>query len=472
MNTAEDRNSADGPTSADDPAAAFEQSTCAVRRRHVIYVEGYDPIGADGYFMLFRRTCARFQKLWPASVALRRLEADSDDFAHWSTQMRGSEWRTTTHYDFLRLEGFIRLQMNKPSAWHLFYGLGWIAGDLLRGTQFRIFAASWRFALHLVHFQALLLAWAAVPAAIALIVGHGAARQLGSTPAGAATALAAFVALVLALRPFAEKWGASQIGSCWIMLRRYGRGQSTWLDRMVEIGARRLVAVAAAGACDELVVVGHSSGCVIASAMVARALALDPGLGRNGAALVLLTLGSVVPAVALDPAARRMRDIVRRLAVAPSLSWIDCHSRKDIMCFANFDPVAGVGIDVGPERRNPLLWGVRFRDMIAPENYGRFRWDHLRVHYQYVMAGERPAPYDFLLLIGGPAMLEQWPKHNRELMAAFIEERYDDAGRGRGDADQRIGRRADQNLPQDLPQDLTQDLTQVLTRDFPIGAGS
>jgi len=453
-------NTADDLKSADDPTATIDESACAVRRRHVIYVEGYDPIGADGYFNLFRRTCGRFRKLWPVSVTLRRLEADSDDFAHWSTQMRGSDWCTATHYDFLRLEDFIRLQMDKPSAWHLFYGLGWIAGDLWRGTLFRIFLASWRFALHVVHFQALLLAWAAAPAAIALIVGDAVTRQFGSTPAGAVTALATFAVLVLALRPFAEKWGASQIGSCWVMLRRYGRGQSTWLDRMVEIGARRLVAVAAAGECDELVVVGHSSGCVIASAMVARALALDPGLGRKGAALVLLTLGSVVPAVALDPAAHRMRDVIRRLAVTPSLTWIDCQSRKDIMCFANFDPVAGVGIDVGAKRHNPLLWGVRFRDMIAPENYGRFRWDHLRVHYQYIMAGERPAPYDFLLLIGGPVKLEQWPKRNRELMAAFMAERYGHVGRDRGDTHQSIGKRVGQNL------------TQALTPDFPVGAGS
>src|SRR6202043_1593039 len=96
-----------------------------------------------------------------------------------------------------------------------------------------------------------------------------------------------------------------------------------------------------------LVVVGHSAGGVIASAVMAHALELDPDLGRRGPPLVLLTLGSIMPAVALHPAAARMRAIITRLATEPSLTWIDCVSRKDVMNFWDFDPVAGIGVDVG-----------------------------------------------------------------------------------------------------------------------------
>ena len=58
--------------------------------------------------------------------------------------------------------------------------------------------------------------------------------------------------------------------------------------------------------------------------------------------------------------------------------------------------------------------------MIAPENYGRFRWSYLRVHYQYIMAGDRPAPYDYVLLVAGPAPIAEWPKRHHQLMAMFI----------------------------------------------------
>jgi hypothetical protein len=155
--------------------------------------------------------------------------------------------------------------------------------------------------------------------------------------------------------------------------------------------------------------------------MMARALELDPDLGRGRTRLVLLTLGSVMPAVALHPAAQEMRNTVRRLAASPALTWIDCQSRKDVMCFTNFDLVDTIGLETGAQRRNPLLWRIRFREMIARENYARFRWNYLRVHYQYIMAGDRPAPYDYVLLVAGPAPIAEWPKQDRQLMAAFMQ---------------------------------------------------
>ncbi|MGH6675328.1 MAG: hypothetical protein ACRECE_03765, partial [Xanthobacteraceae bacterium] len=172
---------------------------------------------------------------------------------------------------------------------------------------------------------------------------------------------------------------------------------------------------------DELAVVGHSSGCVIASAAMARALELVPDLGRRGPRLVLLTLGSVMPAVALHPAAHRMRAIVGKLAMSENLAWIDCQSRKDVMCFANFDPVEGIGVDVGVERTNPKIWRISFRDLIAPQNYNRFRSNFFRVHYQYIMGGDRRGPYDYTLLVAGPAAISEWPKRADELTTAFAD---------------------------------------------------
>src|SRR5262249_17529328 len=214
--------------------------------------------------------------------------------------------------------------------------------------------------------------------------------------------------------------GAIQIPSCWVVLRSFGRGRTTWIDQVVDAAARRLLAIAQLHDADELVVVGHSAGAVIASAVMARALEFDPDLGRTGPRLVLLTLGSVTPAVALHPAAREMREIIRRLAVDPTIAWIDCQSRKDVMAFLNFDPVEGVGVHVGTLRCNPLTWRVRFKDMLSPEDYRRLRWKFFRVHFQYIMASDRPSSYDYILLIGGPLVIAEWAKQPDVLPLAFI----------------------------------------------------
>ncbi len=403
-----------------------------VRRRHVIFVEGFDPRGAEGYFDLFRRTCEQFRRLWPITAELRPLQIDSADFAHWDVKMRGAGWQTEVRYEFMRLERFMRSDMAKPTASFLLWGLAWFFGDLLSGAEMRVFRASWRFGLHLLYFQLLLLGWLAIPVAIALLGEAAVVRYFDTATLAALASLAALVLACSVLRPLAERLGATQIGSCWLVLRGFGRGRPTWLDHAVEAGARRVRDVQKGGDTDEIVIVGHSSGSVIASAILARALELDQGCGRSR--LALLTLGSVMSGVTLHPAAQRMREIVERLATAQAVAWIDCQSRKDVMGFTNFDPASGVRAPAGTQRPNPQLWQIRFKEMIAPENYRRFRRNFLRVHYQYLMAGDRPAPYDYILLVAGPAPIAEWPKQDRQLMAAFMQSAEVDRERGRHDS--------------------------------------
>ena len=75
------------------------------------------------------------------------------------------------------------------------------------------------------------------------------------------------------------------------------------------------------------------------------------------------------------------------------------------MNFYQFDPIASHGIDVGAARRNPTIVPVRFRDIIRPEHYEKFRWQFFRVHFQFVMANELPNAYDFFMIVCGPVPL-------------------------------------------------------------------
>jgi hypothetical protein len=187
----------------------------------------------------------------------------------------------------------------------------------------------------------------------------------------------------------------------------------------VEVGAEHLVEAARAKDCDELLIVGHSGGGVIAPAVVARALELDPDLGKHGPRVVLLTPGSLMPGVGLHFQARRVHSSIERLASESSILWIDAQARKDALNFWNFDPVAGIGIDVGAKRCNPFIWRVRFRDMLAAEFYGRLRWNLFRMHYQFIMANDMRAPYDYCMLVAGPVAVEDWAKRGPEVLARF-----------------------------------------------------
>src|SRR2546426_6051584 len=85
-----------------------------IARRHVIYVGGYDPQGAEGYYRLFERSWKRFLTIWPLTSKLGPLELDAQDFAHWDVEAAGPNWRVATRYQVLRPEHMIRGNMAQP----------------------------------------------------------------------------------------------------------------------------------------------------------------------------------------------------------------------------------------------------------------------------------------------------------------------------------------------------------------------
>ncbi len=394
-----------------------------IRRRHVLYVEGYDPQGADGYYDIFARSWTRFLKIWPLRASLGQLNIDSQDFAHWDVDAAGPNWQVAARYEFLRQEHIIRANMAEPMRRQVPRALAWTFDYLVSGAMLRVLRASWQFGAVLIHFQMMMIWWLALSAAGGWLAASLLARLAGlpllvTVPAGVAAAIAVFVML----RPLADRWFVVQINSHWPYLCEYARGEATCFDAPIEAGARRLVETARANAVDEIVVVGHSGGGAIAPTVITRALELDPEVGRRGPPVVLLTLGSIAPGAALHPKAEKLRAVFARLAVEPSITWIDCQSRKDVMNFWEFDPVEGIGVRVGPERCNPLLWRLRFRDLLSLEFYNRIRFNFFRLHYQFLMGNDRRGTYDYYMLVCGPVPAADWAKHPDAMLAAFADD--------------------------------------------------
>jgi hypothetical protein len=391
-----------------------------IRRRHVFYVEGYDPQGAEGYYGIFQRTWKRFLKIWPIDVRVGPLTLDSEQQAHWDIEASGPNWRVATRYEFVRQEHFIRAQMAEPLWQQIPRSLLWALDDLISGATFRVVRASWQFGFAVVHFQLMLLTWLLLSLAGGVLAGILSTRWAGLPPiVGVLVGVAVTVGIFLLLRLLADRWFIVQINSHWPYLRAFARGEPTCFDEPIEACAARLVEVARANEVDEILVIGHSGGGALAPAVVARALELDPDVGRHGPRVVLLTLGSIMPGAALHPTAHHLRAVIRRIATEPSVRWIDCQSRKDVLNFWDFDPVAGVGVEVGAERCNPTVWQVRFRDMLKPEFYNRLRWNFFRMHYQFIMANDMRSPYDDLMLLASPLPVEEWPRRRWEAVQSF-----------------------------------------------------
>src|SRR6202040_2551869 len=335
--------------------AAVAAGLPLIRRRHVFYVEGYDPRGAEGYHRLFGRELNRFTKTWGVEASVSELALDSDDIAHWTVATKGANWQTFTRYEFVRFEHVVNAAARRPMARQIARTLHWMFDDLASGALWRTLRAAWRFALHLMVLQAPLVGWLALTIAAGCGTGFAIVRASASVPAGIVAGAGVAGALLALLRPLSDRSVLLQVANGWPIMRDFARGRPSGYDRPVEAFALRPVAGGRAGEAEEILIVGHSAGGLTAPIVATRALELDPDLGRRGPRVTLMTVGSLLPAFALHPAATRMRAAVRRLALEPAVRWVDCQARKDIMNFWDFDPVAGVGVEVGAARVNPII---------------------------------------------------------------------------------------------------------------------
>jgi hypothetical protein len=380
-----------------------------VQHRHIIYVQGYDPRGLAQYYRMFRTELRKFGRLYQLNATISRPQVAPDgETASWTIETEAGDWQTRTNYDFLRWEDLIQRDLAAP-IWRTVFHAIWIYWRLVfSGTIARFWKAHWRFATFITYPHFLLLIEALCALGIAFAFAKGLEALGIPDPFSIAAAAALFVAGLGTVLKYTENMTyLLYLLSDTIWTWEFSHRQRPEWDERIDRFAQYLINVARGSEAEEIVVVGHSSGSFLGAEILARALKLDPALGRHGPRVVLLTIGGNFPIVGFHAVSQDFRDHLRLLAVEPSIDWIDCQSRKDVMNFYPFDPIAGHGIDVGASRRNPTIVPVRFREIIKPEHYDVFRWKFFRVHFQFVMANELPHAYDFFMIVCGPIPLSE-----------------------------------------------------------------
>ena len=371
-----------------------------IARRHVIHVAGYDPVAPARHHRRFMRELATFARVWNVAADASDLVATGTG-ATWSVTTRAPNWKVETTYETFDWDDIVRADLATPMTRRLIAAAQTYADFIVSGTAGRYFSASHRYAL----FFLVPLLDLALFAVLAVAAGSWVAGLLGL--AGLAQALVWLVLTVavfcLLLRWPGRAMRLDQALADWIFARDYMHGKRADVDARLDAFAARLVAVARAGEVDEILLVGHSLGALLAIDLLDRALKLDPDLAR--ARLSFLTVGATIPKLTLHPDGERLRAASRRVAAAAEVDWVEYQSRDDAISFYKFHPVTARRLADDDGGTRPLVRRVQMHEMLTPQSFARYRWRFMRIHYQFVMANERRAPYDYFMLVCGPISL-------------------------------------------------------------------
>jgi hypothetical protein len=377
-----------------------------VRKRLVIYIQGFDPRGLKEYYNFFQREFARACTLHnlTGNVGIPR-ESAKRSTAEWDITTSGDGWQVETHTMFMRWDDIIATDLARPVWWKIVQFYRTIGVSILNGAFRRMLRTDWRYGLFALAPLLTITSWIFFGTFFGVLCMNLVIRL------GAPEVIARLVGSVTGVGGFASiLWLTEQMTK---LLQRCDAAATT--DQLVnkkrkDIDAR--MATFASGVtdtvrksdADEVVIVGHGLGAALAIDVLGRALIQEPDLGEEGPRVALLTLGANLPAVGFDPEAGWFRNRLRQIAVDPNVGWVDVQSRDDALNFCPFDPVEGHDIVLeADERRNPHVVALNFRDLWQTSYSGLRRLRLFEVHFQYLRANERPdAAYDYYLICCGP----------------------------------------------------------------------
>jgi pimeloyl-ACP methyl ester carboxylesterase len=373
-----------------------------IRRRYVYHLCGYGPIGA-GWYRVFKRELPTFARTWNLSSQVSEPSLDpATSGPHWQATTSAANWRVETGYGMLVWDDIILSDFARPTTGRLARSTLAFVDFMLTGSAARYFKANWQYGLFFLFPFVLLLGFLVVAMVIAyhlagLLLSSYALQLALMVPLGAA------IFLIL-LRWPGQRWSVLHGLDDWIFSWEYAHDRRPDVEARVDRFAQALVARARDAAVDEIVVLGHSMGSTLAVEVVARALEIDPNLGRHGPAVCLLTVGSTIPKFALHPAGERFRRHAEQIVAEPAIAWAEYQARSDLISFYKFDPVKLSRFYGDPMRGKPLMRRVWIQDMLTPRSYWRLRlkFKIMRMHHQFVMANERRSTYDYFMMVCGP----------------------------------------------------------------------
>jgi hypothetical protein len=376
-----------------------------VKRRAFFSIAGYEPIDARSRHKRFIFESKQFEKTWNASLTISPIAISEDNaIAFWKIDSSGPNWCTETEYRMLCWDDFVAVDLARSNLDRMPKGFAALADFIFSGTAWRYFHVSVRYGFFFLC-PVLVIAISAVLAALTPSLMSYFAVPIMSYPGE----LPAFVALAIAptvfmiLIHFSGRFLLfNYMLDDWIFAGEFVHQKRRGLDERLDRFAREIVSCERSSNYDEIVISAHSLGGALIMNALDRALKFDSQLGTRGTPLWLMATGSSLLKVALHPKADWLRAVVRRVAEAPGINWVEYQAVVDVISFYRADPIIAMGF---PKGRNPTVQNVRMREMLTRETYRHLWGNFFRLHRQWIMANEVRYFYDFLQVCCGPATL-------------------------------------------------------------------
>ncbi|MGP7735198.1 hypothetical protein [Oceanimonas smirnovii] len=366
----------------------------AIKQRQVFYLHGFDPRGAAHYHRLYREQAAQQSKVNGLNINVADRKRHSSHSHQWQLNASG----TQSNYCFLSWDDIVRRHWAKGWRQIVSDALCFVSAYLLSGKIFRFAKASPKQLMAGLYPLIFLLLSVFASLWLSGLAAGQLPWQMAQWPAG----LVLFAALM-----HGSKWLGNKMAVFWLLRiyafsARWANGRVPELEARINHFAGQIANAINDERNQEVVVIAHSVGTMVAMPAMARALELISNKARlANQRVVLITLGHCIPLVSFHRKASAFRADMRALGHTPELLWLDYTAPTDGACFPLLNPVTSCGETCAPNA-GPRMLSPRFFTLFHPQRYKKLRRAWYTMHFLYLMATDKPGPYDFFAFTAGP----------------------------------------------------------------------
>jgi hypothetical protein len=373
-----------------------------VKRRRVYYIGGFDPRGTAHYHRLYKEQAAKQGAQLGVHIEVGQRHKIATHLHSWMIKSSWHQHTVSTDYRFLSWDDIVRRHWQGNIAKLLLTAVKNYTGFFACGAMGQIrklHRGPFYSGLYPIIFLLLL-------AALAVFVGVGLAAIL--THIGSATTLAATLGLStaglllwLGLK-LAERLGVLWLLRTYLFVYAWGTSMPDILKQRIEAFSDLITQDQQDADCDEIILIGHSVGSILAVSVLARVL--EKSSNKPISNMNFVTLGQCIPLLSLIPGAEAFRRDLKIVLEHPAVPWLDMVARADPLCFSQASPTQASSADT-PAIKWPKTHIVRPFNMFSAAEYKRIKRNKLRLHFQYLMASDLQTDYDYFSMTAGPQRL-------------------------------------------------------------------
>ncbi|MGB8819250.1 MAG: hypothetical protein WCC66_15145 [Rhizobiaceae bacterium] len=352
-----------------------------VRHRLVLFFPGFEPLGAEAHRGRFERALVKTSAAYKVQFSATPLSKRATGLDGFSVEGSGPHWQTRTEIAVFDWASILERYENRSRGRRFASGATALAAFVLNGTLSRYLGVSWRYGFFFFYPMVMLAACFAAGVFAALFAGPVWLKFIIALAVTTGTlALASRKAHLLLMM---DDWAFAQCLA--------NQSDAVIAEKMTAFqDALKVELSSFAG--DEVLVVGHSLGCVFAvDALGAVSSAPDRKV-------TLMTAGSSLLKIALHKNADWLRERVSRLVVS-GCRWLDVQALTDVISFYGSNPATSIGIESAAP---PKVLKIRFRHMLSPQSYAKGKYNLFRTHRQFVLGAEQPYVYSLHMMACGP----------------------------------------------------------------------